>query len=230
MRELCSTNEPMSADPLAAHETPRPLIRRAKQPTVPETEQQRHALEAPVAVRSLDTQSDARPDIGATDMVEWMRLALAQAQLGLDAGEAPIGCVLLRGDGSVASAAHNSVHGSGNPIAHAEMNAFSGATGQINPDDGLILVSTLEPCVMCTGAAMQVGVRTIIFGLSAPADSGTQRVRPPSSPSSTAPHVIGGVAPDESRRLFQGWLTLHRGDESRAEQREFIEQLLELTE
>jgi tRNA(adenine34) deaminase len=229
MRELCSTNEPMSAEPLAAHETPRPLIRRAKQPTVPEPEQQ-GALDAPVAVSSLDTQSDARPDIVATDMVEWMRLALAQAQRGLDAGEAPIGCVLVRRDGSVASAAHNSVHSSGNPIAHAEMNAFSGATGQISSNDGLILVSTLEPCVMCTGAAMQVGVRTIIFGLSAPADSGTQRVRPPSSPSSTAPHVVGGVASEESRRLFQGWLARHRGDESRTEQQEFIEQLLALTE
>ena len=49
---------------------------------------------------------------------------------------------------------------------------------------GIALVSTLEPCVMCLGAAMEVGVTRVLFGLNAPADNGTQQVKPPESPKS----------------------------------------------
>lgn len=88
------------------------------------------------------------------------------------------------------------------------------------------MVSTLEPCVMCLGAAMEAGVARVLFGLNAPADNGTQRVKPPESPESSAPEVTNGILPAKSRTLFERWLEGKRG----TEQAKFVEQLLALTE
>ena len=159
----------------------------------------------------------------------WMQEALNQARSALEAGEAPIGCVLYRADGTAISEGHNTMVSSGIVTSHAEMNAFTAAGRLIAPGDQVIMVTTLEPCVMCTGAAMQAGVILIIYGLQAPADSGTGRVRPPDSPGATAPVIVGGVGAMESRALFAQWLDMHAGDGSRSDQRAFVEQLLTLT-
>jgi hypothetical protein len=87
------------------------------------------------------------------------------------------------------------------------------------------MVSTLEPCVMCTGAAMESAVDTIVYALAAPADNGTARVRPPESPESQMPRIVGGVLAAESRTLFERWLDMHRGEPQAA----FVEQLLART-
>ena len=159
-----------------------------------------------------------------------MQLALEQARRGLDAGEAPIGCVLLDGDGEVIGAGHNAMRASGIVTAHAEMKAFEAAAHKVLPGNAYTLVSSLEPCVMCMGAAMQAGVTTIIYGLRAPADEGTTRVDAPASPNTTAPTIIGQVGADESRALFDAWLEMHAGDATRHEQRLFIDQLLASTD
>ena len=159
----------------------------------------------------------------------WMQRALAQARLAIQGGEAPIGCVLYRDDGTIIAEGHNTMVSSGIVTAHAEMNAFAAAGRGIAPGDRVIMVSTLEPCVMCTGAAMQAGVVQIVYALPAPADAGTGRVRPPESPGSTAPEIVGRVAAHASRALFEEWLSLHSNDDSRRDQREFVEQLLALT-
>lgn len=103
-----------------------------------------------------------------------MREALTVAEAGMDAGEAPIGAVIARGDGSVVAAGYNRLNKTRNKTAHAEMVAFADAAGKVPLDArDLLLVSTLEPCVMCTGAAMEAAVDTIVYALKAPADSGT---------------------------------------------------------
>jgi tRNA(Arg) A34 adenosine deaminase TadA len=162
-------------------------------------------------------------------MRTWMDIALEHARRGMDAGEAPIGCVLVDADGAVIGSGCNTLRESGNPTLHAEMNAFAAAAGRIADASHLTLVSTLEPCVMCLGAAMQAGVHVIVYGLQAPADAGTRRVTPPASPGATNPTIVGGIASDECRTLFLHWMKRHSGDASRDEQRAFIRQLLELT-
>jgi|GEM_PF-569845 len=162
-------------------------------------------------------------------LAAWMRRAIDQALHALAVGEAPIGCVIVDSTGRIRSEAHNTMYGSGNVIAHAEINAFARLAGQEGVDEGLTLVSTLEPCVMCTGAAMVSGVTAIIYGLVAPADAGTTRVRPPESPGATLPTVTGDVLAEPIRFLFERWLQLHEGDASREKQRVFIVQLLALT-
>lgn len=163
-------------------------------------------------------------------LVELMRLALDEARAALEAGEAPIGCVIATADGSVVGSGHNRMRQSRNLTSHAEIEAFADAAGRLEPGaSGVIMVSTLEPCVMCTGAAMESGVEVIAYGLQAPADSGTGRVRPPESPGASLPRVIGAIAAAESRALFEAWMARHDGDASRDDQRAFIQQLLALT-
>ncbi len=155
-----------------------------------------------------------------------MREALAAAREGMGAGEAPIGCVLARGDGSIVARAFNEMNRTQSKIAHAEIVAFQRAAGKVPLDArDLILVSTLEPCVMCTGAAMEAAVETIVFGLRAPADSGTGRVTPPQSPESQMPRIIADVLADESRRLFEQWLAMN----ATSPQAAYVKQLLSQT-
>jgi HAD superfamily hydrolase (TIGR01509 family) len=156
-----------------------------------------------------------------------MKEALAAAREGLDRGEVPIGCVIARGDGTVIARGHNELNASQNKTAHAEMVAF-GRTGGKVPTDAkdLILVSTLEPCVMCLGASMEAAVDTILFGLAAPTDGGRQRVRPPVSPESQMPRMVGGVLCDESRELLLQFL---KREPANQVQVKFVRQLLGLT-
>jgi tRNA(Ile)-lysidine synthase len=156
-----------------------------------------------------------------------MHEALAAARDGMDAGEAPIGCVLARGDGTVFARAYNELNRTGVKTAHAEMAAFARSAGKVPPEArDLLLVSTLEPCVMCTGAAMEAAVDTIVYGLRAPADSGTRRVEPPQSPECQMPRIVGGVLARESRSLFEQWL---RKPGNSPQQVAFVKQLLALT-
>ncbi|MES2462035.1 MAG: nucleoside deaminase [Armatimonadota bacterium] len=167
-----------------------------------------------------------------------MREALAEAEKGMQEGEAPIGSVLAMpnkttdGKARIIARGHNRINALQRKMAHAEIVTFENAGGgdgkkpalPLDAED-VILVSTLEPCVMCLGAAMEAGVTHVLFGLEAPADNGTKRVKPPESPESTAPKIEGGILAEESRTLFEQWLEGKEG----TDQAKFVEQLLALT-
>lgn len=119
------------------------------------------------------------------------------------------------GEVKIVARGHNRMNALQNKVAHAEIVTFFDAARPEGEPPALpldckdaILVSTLEPCVMCLGAAMEAGVCTVVFGLTAPAGNGTRRVKPPGS-----------------RRRFVEWL---RGKEG-TEQAAFVEQLPALT-
>ena len=79
---------------------------------------------------------------------------------------------------------------------------------------------------MCLGASMEAAVDTILFGLSSPADGGRKRVRPPLSPETQMPRILGGVLSDESRDLLKQFLMR---DPVNPIQVIFVRQLLALT-
>ena len=92
-----------------------------------------------------------------------MELALAQARLGMEKGEVPVGAVVVR-EGVVLCACHN-IRGS-DPTAHAEVLAIRGACkalGRPTLNDCTVYV-TLEPCAMCTGALITARIGRIVFG------------------------------------------------------------------
>ena len=134
--------------------------------------------------------------------------------------------MIASGGGEVIARAFNRLNGTKDRTAHAEMVAFREAAGRV-PESArdLILVTTLEPCVMCLGASMEAAVDTIVYGLRAPADNGTTRVRPPQSPECQMPRIVGDVLARESRALFEEFLDVAENPKQRA----FVRQLLAQT-
>jgi tRNA(adenine34) deaminase len=155
-----------------------------------------------------------------------MNECLALADRAMSLGEVPIAAVLARGDGTIVGWGWNEFKAKRDVILHAEIAAFRDAAGRY-PDDAkdLILVSTLEPCIMCAGAAILSGVRTIVFGLTAPADAGMSRIKPPSSPDTHMPEVVGPTAGDAVLERFCRWRDMHDADDPQAA---YVNQLIEL--
>jgi HAD superfamily hydrolase (TIGR01509 family) len=139
-------------------------------------------------------------------LVQLMHAALEEARDALRAGEVPIGCVVADGDRRILAGAHHQVATTGNPTAHAELLALRRVPHQSDCRDSLILVSTLEPCVMCLGAAMVAGVDTVVYALPAPVGTGSRRVRASPTGNHRLPRIVGGVLEAESRSLLGEWL------------------------
>ncbi len=96
---------------------------------------------------------------------KWMRMALALAEEALDAGETPVGCVIVRA-GEIIARARNRREEARDPTAHAEMLAIREAarkTGNWRLSDCEMYV-TLEPCPMCAGAVSQARLGRLVFG------------------------------------------------------------------
>ncbi len=93
-----------------------------------------------------------------------MREALAEARKAAEAGEVPVGAVLVVG-GSIVARAHNSPIASHDPTAHAEINLLRAAARDLRNYrfQDATLYSTLEPCVMCAGALVHARIRTLVF-------------------------------------------------------------------
>ncbi|HEX8552694.1 MAG TPA: HAD-IA family hydrolase [Abditibacteriaceae bacterium] len=175
---------------------------------------------------ALQLASPARVQLSKAKCEELMRAALDAAREGMKNGEVPIGCVIADGNGEIVARGWNEMNATQGKIAHAEIQTFGKANGKLPIEArDAILVSTLEPCVMCTGAAMEAAIDTIIHALRAPADSGTGRVAAPQSPESQMPRIVGDVLAEESRALFEEWLHENGG----TPQASFVEQLLALT-
>lgn len=96
-----------------------------------------------------------------------MRVAIDEARIAMDEGEMPYGTVLVTGDGSVVARTHDRVDGLADPTRHAEFDVVRLAIEARGADlSDCILVSTVEPCCMCSGAAWYAGITTAVFGLS----------------------------------------------------------------
>jgi tRNA(adenine34) deaminase len=104
------------------------------------------------------------------DYAAAMGLALAEAEAAAASGEVPVGAVLLGHDGTVLARRHNEREQVGDPTAHAEVLAVreaAAATGSWRLE-GITLVVTLEPCVMCAGALVAARVARVVFGAADP--------------------------------------------------------------
>jgi cytosine deaminase len=98
-------------------------------------------------------------------MDEFMQVAIAEAQQGLEEGGIPIGSVLVR-DGKILGQGHNKRVQDGDPVTHAEIDCLRNA-GRIGNYKDTTLYSTLMPCYLCAGAVVQFGIKKVIAGESA---------------------------------------------------------------
>lgn len=99
--------------------------------------------------------------------LQFMQLALAQAQRAGAAGEVPVGAVVVR-DGQVLGVGHNAPISTHDPSAHAEVMALRAAAHQIGNYrlSECELFVTLEPCAMCAGALINARIKRVVFGAS----------------------------------------------------------------
>lgn len=147
--------------------------------------------------------------------LEMMQRAMAQAQAAADAGEAPIGAVLVdAATGAVVAEAHNQPIGLHDPTAHAEVLAMRAAAQKLGNYrlTGLTLYVTLEPCAMCAGAISHARIGRVVYG--AADEKGGAVVHGPrffEQPTChSRPAVTAGVMAEESSELLKGFFRARR--------------------
>lgn len=143
-----------------------------------------------------------------TEDEKFMRQALAEAQAAADAGEIPIGAVVVS-NGRVIARAHNLTETLNDVTAHAEMQAITAAAeymgGKYLTDCTLYV--TIEPCVMCAGALGWSQIRRVVYGASEE-KRGYQRYAPQALHPRT--EVVGGVLEEECRAIMQQFFRQRR--------------------
>ena len=99
----------------------------------------------------------------------FMNEALKEAKTALEKDEVPIGAVVVC-EHRIIARAHNLTETLKDVTAHAEMQAFTAASGYLGGKylDECTLYVTIEPCVMCAGAAFWAQVGTLAYGASDP--------------------------------------------------------------
>ena len=132
---------------------------------------------------------------------DYMQMAYAEAQAAYDEDEIPVGAVVVC-DGRVIASAHNQTERLGDTTAHAEMLAFTAATNMLGAKylTGCTLYVTLEPCVMCAGAAGWTQIDRIVYGASDP-KRGFERVGRAMLHPKTV--VQGGLMKEECESLLK---------------------------
>ena len=142
-----------------------------------------------------------------------MGIALDEARAALDHADVPVGAVVLLG-GVVIARRHNEREATGDPTSHAEILALRDAAAALGTWrlDETTLIVTLEPCLMCAGAAWAARVGRIVFGAADPRAGATgslynfavdERLNHESA-------VTSGVRAEESAALLTTFFANHR--------------------
>ena len=143
----------------------------------------------------------------------FMRIALQEARRCPDHGDVPIGAVVVRGD-QVVSTARNEREVARDPTAHAEILALRTAAPAVGSWrlEGCTLYVTLEPCAMCSGAAVLSRLDRVVFGAPDPkagfAGSLGNLLRDPRLNHSVS--VTSGVLAEESGDLLRAFFRARR--------------------
>ena len=143
-----------------------------------------------------------------------MQAALEQARLAVDAGEVPVGAVVVK-DGEVVARAHNAPRTLHDPTAHAEILAIrraAEALGQERLEECELWV-TLEPCAMCAGAIAHARIARLYYAASDPKGGGVEhgaRVFEHAQVNHV-PEVYSGMGEAEAAEMLQGFFRGRRG-------------------
>ena len=104
-------------------------------------------------------------EFNGLDHAYFMKEALKEAEMAAEAGELPIGALLVH-DGKIVARGHAHHQARRSKIAHAEMNVLLEAEQYLDAHPHMcIIYTTVEPCVMCLGAIVMSNISDIVFGL-----------------------------------------------------------------
>jgi tRNA(adenine34) deaminase len=137
-----------------------------------------------------------------------MGFALSEARLACEAGEVPIGAVVVV-DNQIVGSGHNQPIGSNDPTAHAEIIALREAARRIGNYrlTEATLYATIEPCAMCAGALVNARIKRLVYG-AADLRAGAVDTVFQICGSSSLNHqveVTSGVRAEESRELMRAF-------------------------
>ena len=170
-----------------------------------------------MSIEMLSSLRDDRVRVVSPDWSEQdiagMRAALAEAELAADAGEIPVGAVVVVNGETIATGHKRSITDN-DPSAHAEIIALRGAAlVQANYRlNAATLYVTLEPCVMCVGAIVQARVGRVVFG-AYDDKAGALGSATDLSDSRALNHrfeINGGLLADESATLLKNFFRTRR--------------------
>ena len=145
---------------------------------------------------------------------QFMSAALEQARLAGDAGEVPVGAVIVLHDQIVARGFNQPIR-SVDPTAHAEIVALRQAAATIGNYrlSGATVYVTIEPCLMCVGALVHARVKEVVYGAPEPRWGAlVSSLRAHEAPGlNHRLAVTGGVLEAECRELIQQFFRARRG-------------------
>lgn len=138
-----------------------------------------------------------------------MNEALKEAMKALDKDEVPVGAVVVC-DNRIIARGHNLTETLKDVTAHAEMQAFTAASGYLGGKylNDCILFVTLEPCIMCAGAAGWAQLKKIVYGAN---DEKRGFLRFGASVLHPSTEIYGGVLKDECSRIITDFFKNKRG-------------------
>lgn len=144
-----------------------------------------------------------------------MNRALELARAAADAGEAPIGCVIVDETGAVIAEGANAPIAGHDPTAHAEIVAIrkaGGVLGNYRLKPGLTLYVTLEPCAMCAGAISHARIARLVYGASDEKGGGVAHGARVFEQSTChwKPDVSGGVMAEDGAALLRAFFKARR--------------------
>jgi tRNA(adenine34) deaminase len=138
--------------------------------------------------------------------IQWMQEAIELAKQAGDAGEVPVGAVVVC-NGQVIGRGRNSQVGLHDPSAHAEVMALRDASKNLGNYrlENCSLYVTLEPCTMCAGAILNARLSRVVYGASEPRTGAAGSVLDVFSNPSLNPHaqVTRGILSEQCAQLMQ---------------------------
>jgi tRNA(adenine34) deaminase len=141
---------------------------------------------------------------------QYMQQALREAQKAYDAGEVPVGAIVVINNKIIARA-HNQVELLNDSTAHAEILALTSAYNFLGskylPD--AILYVTVEPCLMCCGALYWSKIGKVVFGTDDDKNS-YRRSTGANNPFHPKTEILGGVLKDECATLMKDFFKTKR--------------------
>jgi tRNA(adenine34) deaminase len=143
-----------------------------------------------------------------------MQQAVSLAQLAGDAGEVPVGAIVVDDNNNAISQAQNYRERHHDPTAHAEVIALRLAGQYLHSwhlNDCTLYV-TLEPCPMCAGAIIQARIKLLVYGADDPKSGAVRTVSniPDSDCSYHRLEVLGGILESNCRQQLQAWFAQKR--------------------
>lgn len=144
----------------------------------------------------------------------WMEKAIELAANAGNAGEVPVGAIIIDAAGAIVAEGENRRERDRDPTAHAEIVAMRAAGSQLNNWhlDRCTLYVTLEPCPMCAGAIVAARLGLLVYGAN---DAKTGSIRtvlniPDSAASNHKLTVIGGILESSCCQQLQDWFQRRR--------------------